>query len=705
MNIIGNSVAKVDHNDKISGHIKYVGDYPSDELLTGRVLRSSKPHAKILDVILPEMPEGYYYVNHEDVPGENYVSEGVIPDTPIFAADEVKYIGDPIGVVVGPDKKEVERLLKQIEVVYEDLPVVNSLDDATEAFFDYSYTKGDPDKAFEESDYVLEESFATGAQEQAYLECQGMISAPDPETGGVYVHGSMQCPYYLVSALEIALGIDRDKIRVRQDATGGGFGGKEDYPSVLACQTAVAALKTGKPVRIVLPREEDMMATSKKHPAKMTFKVGIKDGKLHAIDADLKYDAGAYSTLSMVVLQRGVITAPAGYRCDNIHVRGRALATNTVPNGAYRGFGGPQSLFGMERIMDHAADELGLDRVQFKLDNLAVQGDTTSTEGIYHFHVPYPEMTKQLYEASDFERKREEYSKPQTGRYRRGIGLGYSLHGGGFTGTGERDLIKATVKMRKDKDNKVHIMLSQADIGQGFLTTLPKIAAEVLEIPLEDIIYTWPDTKFDPDSGPTVASRSMMSVGGLIYEASQILKDKWVDGEEIEIEHHYTQPDWQIPFTIDGFKGDAYPCFSFATYVIEVEVDTLTGVVRIPGAWASFDAGTPIDLNILTGQMEGGFLQSIGYSAMEQIPYDDKCRIRNNHFSDYLIPTAKDVPNMHVYFCPVEYPAGPFGAKGAGELPATGAPSAYLSAVEQAVGGTRLFEIPLTQEMVLNAEV
>lgn len=290
MDTIGKSVGKVDHYDKISGKIKYTSDYPYEELLTARVLRNEKPHAKILEVKLPDLPEGYTYVNHEDVPGDNDVNMGVIHDTPVFAVDEVKFIGDPIGLIVGPDPDVVDELLKKTEVVYEDLPVVNDTSKSDHAFFDYSYTKGDPDKAFEESDFVYEETFSTGAQDQAYLETQSMIAEPDHETGGVFVHGSMQCPYYLVNAVAPAMGLRTDQVRIKQEATGGGFGGKEDYPSVLACQTSAACLKTGSPVRIVLSREEDMTSTSKKHPARMTFKIGVKDGKLHAIDCDIVYD-------------------------------------------------------------------------------------------------------------------------------------------------------------------------------------------------------------------------------------------------------------------------------------------------------------------------------------------------------------------------------------------------------------------------------
>ena len=701
MNSISQSVPKRDHGEKVSGRAVYTADYPNTDLLTARVLRSTKPHAVIRDVAVPELPEGYFYVDHRDIPARNQVQMG-LGDTPVFAVEEVRYIGDPIGLIVGPDPETVDRLLSEVIVKYEELPFINDPHKSDMNFFEYDYGKGDPDQKFQEADLIYEETFHTGAQEQAYLETQGMIAEPDPETGGVIVHGSMQCPFYLVSALEPVLDMEPGQLRVIQDVTGGGFGGKEDYPSVLACQTAVAALKTGKPVRIVLSREEDMTVTSKKHPSETKIRGALKDGKLTALDIDICYDSGAYSTLSMVVLQRGIISAPGVYKCDDIKVHGTAARTNVVPYGAYRGFGGAQVFFAIERFMDHLAEKAGLDPVDFKIANTAVQGDLTSTSGRYHFHVPIPEMTDQLMEAADYRRKQEEYSKPQDGRYRRGIGMSLCFHGDGFTGNGERDLIKAVVRMTKDTDDKAHIFVSSTDMGQGFFTSLPKIASRELEIPVEDIIYEMPDTHKTPDSGPTVASRSTMVVGELIRRASQKLKEEWVPGEEAEVYEHYTHPDFMIPFDISKFNGDAYPTFSWGVYCVEVLIDTLTGLVSLPGVWTSFDVGTPIDLNILTGQMEGGVMQSLGYSSMEQIPYDQSCRIRNNKFSDYLIPTASDYPDIHVMYCPVEYPHGPYGAKGAGELPAVGAPSAYAAAVEQAVGG--LFaKIPITAEEVLNA--
>ena len=515
----------------------------------------------------------------------------------------------------------------------------------------------------------------------------------------MFVHGSMQCAYYVHGAVMRALNCGPADVHVHQDVTGGGFGGKEAFPSILGCQVAVAAKKCGKPVRCVFGRREDLEFTSKRHPSLCTYKVAVKDGKVTAMDIDVKFNGGAYTTLSAVVLQRGLICANGVYNIENLHVRGRALKTNTTPSGAYRGFGAPQTFFAVEMMMDHIAKDLGVDTMEFKEAHLVKQGNATSTSGKYHFPVPLPAMVEQLDKACDLRRKHKEYAKPQTGRYRRGIGFSMHFHGAGFTGSGERDIIKAVARLHKYKDGTVEILASNGEIGQGLRTTFPKIVAQELNLPLEKVFYDHPDTSRVPDSGPTVASRSLMTVGELLRRAAIKLRTEWEDGKDQIVEERFSEPDFMIPFYLDKFRGDAYPTYAWGAQAIEVEVDTYTGSSKILGAYASFDVGTPMDYNIVMGQMEGGFLQGIGYASTEFMNYDQKGRIRNNSFSDYLIPTAVDVPVLNCQLYVDEYPFGPYGAKGAGELPLVGAAPAYVEAIEQALGGgIRLHHAPFTAE-------
>ncbi len=702
MEKISRSVVKKDHAPKMSGQSIYVGDIDKHGVLCGKLLRSKLARAKLLEVKVPELPDGYYYIDRNDVPGDNNVNI-VMDDTPVYARETVEYIGEPIGMVCGPDEEVCEEILAKIEVVYEELEPMLDLRKAEEAFFNYEYGKGDVDEAFAQADKIYEEEFETGYQDQTYLETQGMMAEPE-EGGRIYVHGSMQCAYYVHGAVMRALNLGPADVRIHQDVTGGGFGGKEAFPSILGCQVAVAAKKIGKPVRCVFGRREDLEFTSKRHPSLCTYKVAVKDGKVTAMDIDVRFNSGAYTTLSAVVLQRGLICADGVYNVENLRVRGRALKTNTSPCGAYRGFGAPQTFFAVEMIMDHIAKDLGVDTLEFKEAHLVKQGDRTSTSGIYHFPVPLPAMIEQVDQACDLRRKHKEYAKPQTGRYRKGIGFSMHFHGAGFTGSGERDHIKAVVRLRKYKDGSVEILASNGEIGQGLRTTFPKIVAHELNLPLEKVFYDHPDTSRVPDSGPTVASRSLMTVGELLRRAAIKLRTIWEDDKDQMVEEKFVEPDFMIPFYLDKFRGDAYPTYAWGAQAIEVEVDTYTGITKILGAYASFDVGTPMDYNIVMGQMEGGFLQGIGYASTEFMNYDNKGRIRNNSFSDYLIPTSVDVPELKCQLHVEEYPYGPYGAKGAGELPLVGAAPAYVEAVEQALGGDyRLHHAPFTAEDTIKA--
>ncbi len=702
MEKISRSVVKKDHAPKMSGRSIYVCDVDKHGVLCGKMLRSKLARAKLLEVKIPELPDGYYYIDRNDVPGDNNVNI-VMDDTPVYARETVEYIGEPIGMVCGPDEAICEEILSKIEVVYDELEPVLDMRKADVVFFDYEYGKGDLEEAFAQADKIYEEEFETGYQDQTYLETQGMMAEPE-EGGRLYVHGSLQCPYYVHGAVMRALNCGPADVHIHQDVTGGGFGGKEAFPSILGCQVAVAAKKIGKPVRCVFDRREDLEFSSKRHPSLCTYKVAVKDGKITAMDIDVKFNSGAYTTLSPVVLQRGLICADGVYNVENLHVRGRALKTNTNPCGAYRGFGAPQTIFAVEMMMAHIAKDLGVDTLEFKEAHLVKQGDRTSTSGMYHFPVPLPAMIEELDKSCDLRRKHKEYAKPQTGRYRKGIGFSTHFHGAGFTGSGEREKIKAVVRLRKYKDGTVEVLASNSDIGQGLRTTFPKIVAHELNLPLEKVFYDHPDTSRVPDSGPTAASRSLMVVGELLRKAAIKLRTIWEDGKDQMVEEKFSEPDFMIPFYLDKFQGDAYPTYAWGAQAIEVEVDTYTGITKILGAYACFDVGTPMDYNIVMGQMEGGFLQGIGYASTEFMNYDNKGRIRNNSFSDYLIPTSVDVPELKCQLHVEEYPYGPYGAKGAGELPLDGAAPAYVEAVEQALGADyRLNHAPFTAEDTIKA--
>lgn len=696
MRDISESVIKKDHEVKTSGKAVYIADMKLEGMLYGGIVRSSISYGKIKEIHLPDMEEGYWAVGAQDISGSNLLHV-ITSEQPIFAGEVVRFIGESILMIVGPVKEKVEQYVKSTVVEYEEMTPVLTLEEAIESAASYHYEKGDVETAFSTAANIVEETFYTGYQEQAYLEPQGAIGVY--KNGKVTIYGSMQCPYYVKTAVEEAMALSEEKVQIIQTVTGGGFGGKEDFPSLIGCQVAAASKKTGHPVQLILNRREDLAVTPKRHPAKLVYKAALNEkNEITAVKADIRLDAGAYAGLSSVVLQRSLIAAVGVYQIENLDISGAAMLTNTVSNGAYRGFGAPQSFFAIETLMNHLAYRIGIPPLELKRKYFVKQGDTTSTNGKYHHHVPLPEMLEKAEELSDFSRKYAEYDKPQYSRYRRGIGMSIFLHGCGFTGSAEKDFIKSVVKLVKKEDDKVEILASNTDIGQGLKTTFSKIVAQILEIPLESVQIENPDTDKVPNSGPTVASRSLMIVGKLLERAALKMKKSWESGKTVTIEEHYQHTD-MIPWDMETFQGDAYPTYSYGLNVVEVETDTLLGTTKLLGVWGIFDVGKAIDETIMKGQAEGGMLQGLGYGSMEKMENAGGL-IKQSSFTDYMIPTSKDTVPFKVVFIDNLYDGGPFGAKGAGELTLIGTAPAYEQAVEQSIG-MPMYEIPVTPEKLM----
>ena len=697
MHKISKPVTKKDHSEKMSGEAKYIADLKFEHMLEARILRSTIASGIIEKIEIPDLPEGYYIVDYKDVLGSNLLKV-VTSEQPIFAEDRVRFIGEPILLVAGEKLTIIDKIMSQIKITYREEEPVLSFLKAKEIAAEYSYSKGEPKKAFKKAHQIIEESFDTGYQEQAYIEPQGAIGCYDKINHKVTVYGSMQCPYYVKGAVVQALGFEEEQVQIIQATTGGGFGGKEDYPSLIGCQVAIAAVKLKRPIRLILNRREDMAVTPKRHPGHLVYKVALdKDKNITAMDIEIKLDAGAYAGLSSVVLQRSLIAATGVYNIENLAVHGQAILTNTVPNGAYRGFGAPQSFFAIESLMEHLAKTCGKLPLEFRKQYLVKQGDTTATNGKFHHPIKLPEMIAKAEELSSYSDKYRSYLR-QSGRYRKGIGMSLFLHGCGFTGSAERDLIKSVVKLVKYEDNTLEILASNADIGQGLKTTFSKIVAEVLEIPLDQIRIINPDTDRVPNSGPTVASRSLMIVGKLLERAATRLKEEWKNHTYQVIEEHYKQP-YMIPWNLEKFSGDAYPTYSWGLNVVEVQVDTLTGETKLLGVWGIFDVGTVIDETIMKGQIEGGMLQGLGYGSSEKMESVNG-RIDQASMTDYMIPTAQDTIPFETILIDNPYEDGPFGAKGAGELTLIGTAPAYALAVGQALD-YEIESIPVTPEKIL----
>jgi CO/xanthine dehydrogenase Mo-binding subunit len=578
------------------------------------------------------------------------------------------------------------------------------------------------DAAWQQAAHIVEGEYRTGAQEQLYIETNGVIATANPDDG-VTIWGSMQCPYYIHKALLKAFPLPPEKIRVVQMETGGGFGGKEEYPSMIAGHAALLAWKSGKPVKLIYDRAEDMTATTKRHPSRTRIQTAVSgDGTLLAMDIEFVVDGGAYATLSSVVLSRGTIHAAGPYRCPNVRIRSRAVATNAPPHGAFRGFGAPQSIFALERHMDKTARAAGLTPEEFRRRNFLRRGDTTATGQQIRENIDLERLLERALELSDYHAKAAAFARAnRTSRIKRGVGLASFLHGAGFTGSGERYL-QSIAGVQATPEGRVEILVSSTEIGQGTNTILSQIVAETLAIHYEDVEVTRPDTRAVPNSGPTVASRTCMVVGKLVESAATGLKQTLIKAGLLD--SGYTRAEFQdacaryagafgalksfsqyqappgIFWDDDQYRGDAYGAFAWAVYVAEVAVDTTTFEIGVNDFVALQEVGRVIHPVLAAGQIEGGVAQGVGYAIFENVVWRNG-RMENGQMTNYIMPTSVDVPRIRVYFEETPYEHGPMGAKGIGELPIDGPAPAIVNAIENAIG-VAVNEIPLLPEMLLN---
>lgn len=690
MTDISQSIPKVDASAKISGEAIYVSDIKKEGMLYAKTVRSSIVRGKIIHIDIPSLPEGYFTVSRADI-GHMNVVKIIFDDMPYYATDQINHLNEPILLVVGEDKEIIDKISREIKITYqEEQPVF----DDSEAVINYGFKKGSPKKAFKGAKDIIEMTYETGLQEQAYIEPQGFIAYEEGDK--IVLIGSIQCPYYVKNAVVHALGCLETQVQVIQAVVGGAFGGKEEYPSLIACQLAVAVRKIHKPIKLIFEREEDILSTTKRHPSKIKLTAAMNHlNNIVGLKADITLDGGAYKGLSSVVLSRAMIAVTGAYTVDNIEVQGRVLKTNTVPNGAFRGFGAPQMFFAIEMFMHHIAKKTNQDPFAFRMRHLARQGDKTSTSGHFRDPIILEDLIRVATEKSKYHSKVLAYSNENIYK---GIGMSIFLHGCGFTGSGESTHIKAKVKLLKTKEDIVKILVAAVDMGQGIKTTLPKVVSSILNIPMNRVVFDYPDTDLVPDSGPTVASRTMMIVGGLVAKAAEELKANWIDQKEQIITKQYIQPKY-IKWNESIFKGDAYPAYSWGVNVVEVSVDPLTFQTKILNVVSTYDVGKAIDERIILGQAEGGITQGMAYGYMEKMVAKDG-KILQKNLTDYLIPTSLDTSKMSTVIFDNPYALGPFGAKGAGELTLIGGAPAIALAIEMAIN-KMVTKIPVTPEYIM----
>ena len=733
-NIVGASVPRLEGRDKISGQARYVDDMKLPGMLYGATVRSRIARGRVRKINFGSGInwEEFVIVSPADIPGRNCITL-IDDDQPCLADGVVNHPEEPLLLLAHPDRDLLPKAIEAITVEYDSLPAIFSMEEsetlaqviwgADNTFKSYLIEKGDVAAVWEKAHYIVEGEYRTGAQEQLYIENNGMIARFDAEKG-ITVWGSLQCPYYIHKALMKLCGLPAHKVRVVQMETGGAFGGKEEYPSMIAAHAALLAMKSGKPVKIIYDRMEDMAATTKRHPSRTRHRTAVsREGRILGGEIEFTIDGGAYKTLSPVVLSRGAIHAGGAYDWPNVRIRAKAVATNMPPHGAFRGFGAPQSLFALERHMDRIAQVVGVSALEIRRRNFLKSGQTTTTQQVVREEIDLDKLLDRALELSDYHARKEKFAvENQTSGRKKGMGVAAFLHGAGFTGSGER-ILGSAVGVEACVDGSVRVLVSSTEFGQGTKTVLCQIVAETLGLRYEDVGIAQPDTDEVPNSGPTVASRTVMVVGKLVQSAAvgirETLKTSGKIGDSYSAEEFraacrayveengtfrsiakYEQPE-DVIWDEEKYRGSAYAAFAWAVYVAEVTVDPVTYGVSVDDFVALQEVGKVLHPVLAKGQIIGGIVQGIGFALYEKVIWENG-RMQNGQMTNYIIPTSADLPSIRVHFEELGNVHGAYGAKGIGELPMDGPAPAVVNAIVDAVG-IPFDSVPLMPEDIFDA--
>ena len=752
--LAGTSVIRTDDPLKVTGKLKYGADYSQDGFLHGKILRSPYPHALIKSINVDKaqsLPGVAAVLTAADVPGRNGFG-AILPDQPVICGDKVRYVGDGVALVAAETEKIAQEALELIEVEYEPLPAVFDPRDALKEDAPKIHEKGnqlsldklrkgDVDSGFAEAEVILERTYQVPFLEHAYLEPDIAMAIPQDD-GTMLVEGPMQAPFTVRRNVAPVLGLPINQVRARQIHMGGGFGGKEDSPIDLCCRAAVLAQHTGRPVRIILEREEVTLQTSKRHPMIMQTKIGAKkDGTLVAFDGIIYDEQGAYAGLGPKIPPAGgshvhsMVMMAGPYEIPNVKVDAYLCYTNHPYGGAMRGFGAPQVHIAHEQLMDELALELGMSPLDIRRKNAFKLGSKTATGQILDQSVGLRDTIEACAEAFEWDRRQSQIGYVDEDRTkRRGVGVGMGWYRTSI-GTGG-DGCGANVYVHED--GSVLLYSGITEMGQGAFTVLPQICAAELGVRMEDVRLVKPDTDMVPESGPTVGSRSTTLMGNAIIMAARQVKESiletaaellQVSVEKLEARdrkiYDRDNPDHALAFkdavarcmatgkrligqgwwtppmaTLDPETGQGNPYFvyTYSTHMAEVLVDVETGEVEITNYVAAFDVGKAINPKAVEGQIEGGVAMGLGYALMEELVLDEGFA-QNLSLQNYLIPTMLDVPDVLPIILEVENKYGPHGAKGIGEMPNIPATPAILNAIANACGG-RVRSLPADPEKV-----
>ncbi|MFP3853266.1 MAG: molybdopterin-dependent oxidoreductase [Anaerolineales bacterium] len=761
LEVVGNATAKIDGPKLAQGRPVFTADISMDGMLYGALLTSPHAHARIRSIDASrarELPGLHAVLTHQDLPRVKYASGGQsFPQPPPFDQvcldNKVRHQGDRVAVVAAESPELASKAIRLIEVDYEILPAVVDAEAAmsagapvihdepdTEDVFDpgrnivhhIEQQVGDVDRAFAEADRVFEGEYRTPKQQQAHLEPHVCLTYWD-EDERLVIHTSTQVPFHVRRMVAPLIGLPVKQIRVVKPRIGGGFGNKQEM--ILEDLCAHLTIATGRPVLMEFNRRQEYTSSRSRHPNIMRYRLGVKDRKLTAAELRLIGDTGAYGCHGLTVQMVGGFKGLTLYNPPNARFICDVVYTNTPPAGAYRGYGAMQCQFGMEVLMEEIAEDLNLDVVEFKSDNWLKVGEPMHLakklgEGREGFEQSLKssglaQCVDVGITATDYMRKRRQYRHQSDGKVLRGIGMAVSMHGSGIAGL---DMAAATLKM--NDDGSFNLLLGATDLGTGSDTILAQIAAEVLGVPVEDLIVYSSDTDFTPfDKGAYASSTTYIS-GGAVRKAAEKIKGQILDHAvvmlelestddlrlsdrrvhapdgrslslgEIALSSLHQQDQHQIMATASHMSYQSPPPVG-ATFA-ELAVDLKTGQIEVDRLLMAVDCGRVINPRTAAGQVEGGLAQALGFTHCEEMLFDSAGKQLNPQFGDYHVYRSNEMPALDVIFVQTNEPSGPFGAKSVAEIPMDGVAPAMVSALHNATG-VWVRELPLTPERVWRA--